>query len=259
MSAPRETFMPSRTAPPSEKVEFEPPAAEQLTLPKGVDRTTRLALNTWNKFGGLLTALAQQFHLDPAAALALFVLETEGRTFGPDGRLIIRFENHVFYDLWGKQHPDVFQDHFLFHPENRWVEHQWRPDPAQKWRPSHTDQKEEWRQFEFASTLDETAALEALGLGGAQLMGFNYARLGYPSAQAMFQAFCADERPQIMGFFDFTLGSPVHARRLAALQGGRLEEFARLYHGPGQAQRYAGLLQMVIAAFNQMTGLRPSA
>ena len=233
-------------------VPLEPPPAQRLALVKGLDRTVRLACNTWNKFGGLLAELARAFEIDPGLALALYALESGGHTFGADGRLVIRFENHVFWDLWGRHQPEVFNQHFTFHPENRWVEHQWRPEPGQKWRPAHVDQKEEWREFEFASTLDEAAALEALGLGGAAVMGFNYARLGYPSVEAMYQSFCADERAQIISFFIITLGLPATARQLAALRRGAIPDFTQIFRGPGQAERYAGLLQLVNGALNSL-------
>jgi hypothetical protein len=230
---------------------LEPLPSEQInTIPKDADRTTRLAAQTWNKFGGVFKALGTSLGIDPGLAVAVFVLESGGRTFHADGRMIIRFENQVFFDLWGKQRPDIYQQHFTFNAEKRWLEHMWRPAADQSWRAAHTEHNEEWLELTFARTLDDTAALQSISMGGAQIMGFNYKMLAYPSVQAMFQACSTSDRAQIVGFFDFIKGpSAATSKRVAALQTKDYAAFAALYNGPGQAQRYGGLIKMVYDAF----------
>jgi hypothetical protein len=36
--------------------------------------------------------------IDAAIAVAVLAVEAGGRAFGGDGRMIIRLENHIFYD-----------------------------------------------------------------------------------------------------------------------------------------------------------------
>src|SRR6185437_10137837 len=110
---------------------------------------------------------------------------------------IIRFENHIFFDEWGAQSPEVFARYFLFGPDARWQGHLWRPSSTEAWREFHGDQQSEWRVFELACGLDDTAAKRAISMGAPQIMGFNYGAIGYGSVQEMFDAFSRSERAQL--------------------------------------------------------------
>ena len=145
--------------------------------------------------------LSTELELDPSVAVAVVLTESAGAGFGTDGRLIIRFEAHMFYQYWGEEHPEIFDKYFRFDESQRWREHQWRPDPQQEWHAYHGNQGTEWQAFELARRLDETAALQATSMGAPQLMGFQYAVAGYPSVQAMFESFQESEEQQLIGLF----------------------------------------------------------
>ncbi len=85
-------------------------------------------------------------------------------------------------------------------------------------------------------------------------MGFNYARIGYGSVQAMFEAFASPnvgERNQILGFFDFVKADP---RAVAALRARDFTTFAKLYNGDGSwVETYA---ERLAEAFGSLGGLR---
>jgi hypothetical protein len=85
-------------------------------------------------------------------------------------------------------------------------------------------------------------------MGSPQIMGFNFAMLGYPSVQEMFAAFEGGERAQIEGLFNF-----IAARGLTdALRQRDMRSFAAGYNGAGQADAYTAVLDGYAAAFDQL-------
>lgn len=232
---------------------LEPPEADSIVLGPNPTRTERQVAGVWNRLGGLLTSLAKQLKIDPGAAVAVLTVESGGRAFDTNGRMIIRFENQIFFDHWGKEHLDVYTQHFQFNASQRWTGHTWRPSPNAMWRQCHIGQDVEWQVLDFARTLDDTAAKLSISMGGAQIMGFNFPTLGYDSVQQMFDAFATDERDQVVGFFSFIQGKSGESKRITALQALDFEAFAKLYNGPGQAATYGAMIR---SAYNTYHNLR---
>ena len=240
---------------PFPEVPLEPSEAERIRLGPNPTYVERQIASLWNRMGGLLKALAAHLEIDPATAVAVLTVESGGRAFDGNGRMIIRFENHIFYDRWGKDNAGIFEQHFQFNAVQRWLGHMWRPAAHEAWRTAHTSQDEEWRVFEFARTLNDTAAKLSISMGGAQIMGFNHATLGYDTVQQMFDTFSASERDQIVGFFAFIRGRTTESKRIAALQALDFVTFAQLYNGPGQATQYGSAIQ---SAYDTYYRLRQS-
>jgi hypothetical protein len=238
--------------PPAMQTPLAPPAGQLIVLGPQANGADRQAANAWNKYGGLLAPLAAQLSFDPGAAVAVLAIESGGRGFAADGRMIIRFENHLFFRQWGKDHADTFNQFFSFNPQQNWLDHQWRPSASQPFRSFHGSQDGEWQVFSFARNLDDTAAKLSISMGGPQIVGFNYAGLGYESVHQMFDAFTSGDRPQIIGFFDFVQGPGRDSRRVLALQAGDFTTFASLYNGPGQAAKYGSLMQSVFDTFRRL-------
>lgn len=234
------------------QADLEPPADQKIHLPPNAGGAERQVADIWNRLGGLFAQLSAQLNIDPAVAVAVWSVESGGRAFGPDGRMIIRFENHIFHSRWGKHHGHIFQQHFTFNADKRWTDHHWRPAADQPWRTFHGDQSAEWEVLEFAARLDDTAAKSSISMGGPQIMGFNYAGIGYTSVQEMFDAFAGSERGQIIGFFDFVRGRGSSSLRVAALQAKDFVAFARYYNGPGQAAHYGSLIQARHDTFHRL-------
>ena len=243
-----------RTRPEFTGIPLEPPGEEALPEEAApASAATSALISTWNRCGGLLAVLANELKIDPAVAAAVFVTEAPGgRGFGGDGQMIIRFENHIFYDKWGKRNPERFAQHFQFDPQKRWQNHQWRASNTEPWRTSHLNQAAEWAVFQFARTLDDTAAKLSISMGAPQIMGFNYTTVGYESVHQMFEAFSSSLRNQILGFFDFIKGPSSASARLQALQRNDFDTFAALYNGSGQAALYSGLIESRVEIFHQL-------
>jgi hypothetical protein len=221
---------------------LEPAPDERIDLAAAAGAEQRMVADTWNRYGGLLKELGSTIGIHPAAATAVLVTESGGKAF-VDGRMVIRFENHIFHDHWGKSHPQTFAKHFSFSRTKRWTEHKFRADPASGWTTFHGNQNNEWRVFEFARGLNESAAMRSISMGAPQIMGFNHAAIGYDSVQEMFRQFQADERFQILGMFDFIKGAGSSSPMIEALQRGNFEQFATRYNGPGQAQVYGSRIR----------------
>ena len=197
--------------------------------------------------------LSEELDIDPAVAVAVLTIESGGRGMGPDGRMIIRFENHIFYTYWGKSCPETFWQHFFFDSDRTWQGHLWRPSPDEDWREFHGNQDAEWQVLEFACSLDDTAAKQSISMGAPQIMGFNHGMLGRASVQQMFDEFSQDEGAQIRGFFDFVRAGSSDSPRVRALQQQDFYAFAQLYNGTGQAGEYEGLMRGVFDAFRRLT------
>lgn len=241
-----------------EAVTLEAPANQRLTPAASASATTRLVANIWNRYGGLLGALSGVLKIQPGVAVAVLAIESGGQAFA-DGRMIIRFENHIFYQYWGKNHTDEFNQHFRFNSGQTWTGHQWRPVTTQNWIDCHTSQASEWEVFNFARTLDETAAKMSISMGAPQIMGFNYSIIGYSTVHDMFTAFSTSERDQVIGFFDFIQGVLPGGGAIQALQKLDYKGFATSYNGSGQADYYANLMKTANDAFTALKPAQPSA
>ena len=95
--------------------------------------------------------------LDPAVMMAILDVES-GAAFGEGGRLVIRFEAHVFRDrLRNKFHDQLrsdvlFSAHFQIADSQPWAAPQYaRENESSPWWAIHTgSQADEWRAFELA-------------------------------------------------------------------------------------------------------------
>lgn len=224
------------------------PPIGAILPPPGASAVDHQVAKTWNRFGGLLLEHAQALGIDPAVAVAVFAAEAAGEPFGPDGRLLIRFENHIFYRYWGSDHPDQFAQFFTFDGGESWRGHQWRPSPSAPWQSFHGNQNAEWQVLTFARSLDDTAALLSISMGAPQIMGFNHASIGYATVQELFAAFQADIRAQVASLFRF-----IQVNNLVdAVRHGDFLTVARTYNGPGAAGEYQHRIQERLDAFNRL-------
>lgn len=214
-------------------------ARVRLAPRKSLPDATAMAL-TWNRIGGLLGRLCENLGIAPAAALAVWKVECGALAF-IRGRPVLRFEAHVFFNRWGKDHEALFDSHFQFGGRNgiegaRWEQHRIRQNEQDEWRRFHGDQSTEYQALGLAEKLAgrETASL-CVSFGGPQIMGFNHEVIGYETALEMRQAFARSERWQVCGFFDFCAAKGI----IGALQVKDWTSFATAYNGPGNAITYA--------------------
>ncbi|MBF0106386.1 MAG: DUF3380 domain-containing protein [Deltaproteobacteria bacterium] len=213
----------------------------------GTARQKKLAL-VYNQFGGLLTTLSHSLVLDLAVGLAVICVESSGEAFKGD-KMMIRFEPHWFYKLWGKNNRAVFDRHFKL---SNWKgeTHFYREAAAKsRWQGFHGDQPKEWAVFTLARGLDENAAIKSTSMGLGQIMGFNHKQIGYGTAKEMFENFSKDARYQILGIFDFMSKAMIKSLQRADFIG-----FARAYNGSGQAKTYGRLIEGHVKEWEKVLG-----
>ena len=228
------------------------PAPERRIAAAGPGEHGKNAARAWNRYGGVLAPLCASVNISPAAAVGVLCVESSGQGMTDAGRLIIRFENHVFWDKWGKAHAAAFQQRFAFNAEKRWTGHKYRASAAQPWKTGHQGQDAEWEAFGIARALDEEAAMESISMGASQIMGFNHAAVGYDSAKEMFDRFSEDERYHVLALFDFVKGGGRTSRMLEALRREDFEQFATYYNGNGQAAAYGARIRAAVDAFERI-------
>lgn len=144
---------------------------------------------------------------------AVLTVETGGFGFLPDRRPQILFERHWFHRLTDGRFTGKA-------PENI---------SSAKTR-GYLGGALEYDRLEKALALDETAALKSTSWGLPQMMGFNHARAGYATPQAMVQAFCDGEDAHLAAMARFIAADKTMA---AALRSGAWAGFAERYNGPG--------------------------
>ena len=212
----------------------------------------RLIKRIWNNYGGLLESLSKALKISPAVAVAVLCVESKGKGFARDGKMIIRFENHIFWKYWGKTHASLFRAHFRFDPRKPWQGHKFRKTMKTVWANFHQKgQMGEWEVFEFARSKHQRFSMYSISMGMPQIMGFNHKKVGYKSVKQMFDSFSRSERNQIIGLFDFI--TEKNSKMTTALRRNNFLAFAKLYNGPGKAAKYAGRIKSYYELFNSLT------
>jgi len=213
----------------------------------GIERSMAAIYNSRGKY---LKENATALGISASGLAAVLTVESGGRGFGNDGRIIVRFENHVFWRQWGRAHEIDFNRYFRFSAQEPWKEHAWRENPTVSWLPCHTSQSSEWQVLEFAKTMDGTAALKSASYGAGQVMGFNHAIVGYDSVQEMVRGFDENIRPQLDAIIAFVQRNP---KCMNGLRSKNYVLFASGYNGPGQAVVYGTLIQRAAEAYARIT------
>lgn len=232
---------------------LSPDAARAIPDPPGDNSASgRMMVRIWSQYGGLLTKVGEVLTVDPTLAAGVLAVESGGRAFSASGSMIIRFEAHVFYNLWGKNNQDLFNRYFRFDAASPWrgETHQWRPAEDAEWRSVHAGQDGEWQAFSFARVYcNDDAAKLSISMGAPQIMGFNHARIGYTDVDAMYDAFENDARSQVLGFFDFVR---TDSRLIEAMRTDDLVTFATYYNGVAVANTYANLMRDAVITLRNM-------
>ena len=227
------------------------PLAPRVLIPGATKRTAvqSAIASTYNRVGGLVSAIASKLSAAPAGIISVFYVESGGQKLTPH-RAIIRFEVHHFYGLWGSSHKAQFDQHFQFGghngvPGKTFQNHKFRETADGSFAECHKGQTVEYRTLGLATQLaGEEIAIQCISIGGCQIMASNFHMLGYATAREMYEAFQTDEHAHVLGFFDFCAQKPApHVGGLLTdLKNQDWENFARFYNGNAQVPTYSKLL-----------------
>lgn len=158
---------------------------------------------------------ARSIGVEPAVLKAVIRVESAGKPFAPDGKLLIRFEPHVFARLTEKAGKRAT----VLNPGMKDI-----ANPRQR----SGGQAGEWATLDRAMGVNPELALQATSFGLPQVMGMNYKALGYASARAMFADFQRSWAAQIAGMAKFVASS---SKMLAAMKAKDWPRFVAVYNG----------------------------
>ncbi len=203
---------------------------------------------------------AQRLGCDVNVIRAFTKVEAPRGGFNPDGTPVILFERHYFYKQFmlyrkpGQSIADRAAERDAIMQDNRdicWpsglsfakVDKAGRAIPAfDRYGPAD----QQYTRLNRARKFSDAAALESASWGKFQIMGENWSRIGWSSAQAFYRAMCASERDQLDAFIGF-IGSKPGLKE--ALRSKNWRHIAMLYNGTGQVDYYAPRLEAAYQSF----------
>lgn len=191
-------------------------------------------------------AAATLLGCDVRAIRAVAKVESGGRGgFLPDGRVLVRLENHKLWQYWGKVNPALFRKHFGFDPQVTYKLHKFSSDGV-TWKMQHVDDpSREWQAFDLALSLDRNAALLSSSFGMFQPMGFNHGVCGWADVESFFADLQESEAYHLKAFVNFCLAKGLKG----AFQKLDFNTIERVYNGGGQGGKYAAMMR---AEFQRM-------
>ena len=181
----------------------------------------------------MMKTIATRLGCDVATVRAIASVESAGTFFwdiGGTKKPPVRLEAHHFGRLTGFKHNAT-------HPQISCTT--WTPSLAATTRVGA------YAQFDEARALDEPAAMQACSWGAFQIMGFHWAKLSYPSVQAMVDS-VQTESGQTDAFVRFI---EIHPAMVTALKAHDWLGFAKLYNGTGNAEQYSSKLESAWLSF----------
>lgn len=233
-----------------------------VAIESGWSSSKKLTASTYNRLGGLLKAISDALGLEVAAAIAVWRVESGGKAHTPN-QAIIRFENHHFWNFWGKNNAAQFDKSFTFGGHGTttgksYQGHKVSKDGGTTWSDFHGDQTKEYDVLNYASTFDKEAARKSISIGGCQIMISNHAICGYKTASEMYDAFQASEKSHVLGFFDFCkFCSGWHSGNDTMFNFAKAKDwvaFASKYNGPSNKDTYGALIE---TAYNEAKDVLP--
>ena len=174
--------------------------------------------------------LAHRIDVGEDELRAFLEVEAASRGYDRQGRPLMLFEPHVFYrNLSGEERAEAVEAGLAY---KKWGE---KPYP-----------KDSYPRLEAAVVINRRAALMACSIGLSQVLVENYSSVGYPSPEAMWQAFMDDEQEHVEAMVRFILVNGI----ADDLKAHRWETVARVYNGPGyKKHNYHGRMKAAYAKF----------
>jgi hypothetical protein len=168
-----------------------------------------------------LRAAADCLGVPLACVKAVNAVESHGSGFLADGRPVILFERHVFYQR-------------LPHAQAEALAQQY-PALCSKVRGGYAGGAAEWQRLLNAGQVANAlgTAQEAASWGLFQIMGYHHQVLGYAGIADFVVRMQRSEGEQLDAFVRFLQADPA---LLKALKARKWAEFARLYNGPAYAE-----------------------
>lgn len=170
-------------------------------------------------------AAATNLGVPVATVRAVQAVESKASGFLENGRCVILFERHKFYEELRK----------LYSVSTLATMYQKDSDIINAVSGGYVGGVGEWSRFSRAFVISGDAAMKATSWGLFQVMGFNFKDAGFPNVGSMVDAMKESEGKQLASFCQFIktyMGGKLHA----ALKAKDWATFARLYNGSAYAK-----------------------
>jgi hypothetical protein len=163
-------------------------------------------------------AAAKLLKCDVPAIKAVAEVESSGDGFLSDGRVKILFEGHQFYKYtkgkYAASHPTICY--------KKWTTKFYTKGPNADVRGAG-----ELARLAEAMALDKRAALLSASYGKFQIMGFNFAIVGFVTVEDFYKAMQVSEAEQLLAFCNY-------------VKGNAIDDELRAHNWAGFAFRYNG-------------------
>lgn len=167
-----------------------------------------------------LVNAAEKLGVPVACVRAVNEVESRGQGMLPDGRPVILFERHEFYEQLQEHGKDPAPLAIAY------------PNIVSKKPGGYQGGAAEYTRLASAKLIDAIAAQESASWGAFQIMGYHWKALGYKSIDDFVAYMTRSEADQLDAFVRFILDDPtLHA----ALKARKWAKFAEIYNGPKYA------------------------
>lgn len=169
-----------------------------------------------------IVQMARDIGVLPSMLLAIVDKESVGAGFLTNGRPVILFERHKFYQFTKAKHGETLAE-------------KWRKENSNICFPVWTADAYiggvgEWSRFEIARTMEAELAMLSTSWGLMQVMGFNFHVCGYETVQDMVEDMMNSEVQQMKAAVNFIRKQP---NLYQAMKARNFEGVARAYNGAG--------------------------
>ena len=172
----------------------------------------------------IIQKIAKKYNIDPAFLKAFIEVESGGKGFDSNGKILIQFE-----PVWFKKLAQTELNEFKSTPKDKQ-----NPDLINKWDTITSNkvsiQSKEWEAFNAAFSINPKAAMESTSIGLGQIMGLHWGRLGYNSVDEMRDCAKSGLECQVEQIVKFLI---TDKRMLTALKKLDFHLIATYYNGAG--------------------------
>ena len=162
---------------------------------------------------------------------ALRKVEAKSAGFLPNGKVVILFERHKFYQYLSLNKGKSFADTIV----------RSNPSICNPVRGGYLGNEKEYPRITKAATIDKDAALMSASYGLFQIMGFNYKLAGYSNVSDYVQAMETSETLQLDAVLSFI---KKNKNLKTAVENSDFKNIALYYNGPANATNdYIGKLR----------------
>jgi len=177
--------------------------------------------------------LAHRINVSQDHLQAFLNVESRSQGFDRHGRPAMLFEPHIFYRLLDGKERDEAVKAGLAYP--KWGE---KPYP-----------KDSYERMAQAIKINKAAALMSASWGSTQILGQNYAMVGYQTPEQMVIRFMDDEEEHVEAMVKYILATGI----ADDMKAERWDVVARVYNGPGyKKNRYD---EKMAAEFRKLRGI----